>query len=208
MKEKTGQAFDFPEDELVHTTCALDEDCPAETQQMCEYQLVSLTCAMTCYQSKQHSSALIVLHWCADWLGSRCRFGPELMIAPQLHLGATSRQVYLPRLPAGHVWQNWFTNVSLGNGGHTITEQTPLVSGEFPLYQRVTGSTPGPPAPPPSPPAGGYDHIGNGFCLTPGKARVQSWLCDDSGLHPDTCPKTETACAALCTKDAHCTGFM
>ena len=36
-------AFDFPEDELVHTTCALDEDCPAETQQMCEYQLVSLT---------------------------------------------------------------------------------------------------------------------------------------------------------------------
>jgi hypothetical protein len=91
-----------------------------------------------------------------------CRFGPDLMIAPQLHLGATSRQVYLPKLPAGEVWQNWFTNTSLGSGGNTIEEQTPLYSGTFPLYRRVAGP-PGPPPPPPPPPppaGGGYDQIG------------------------------------------------
>jgi hypothetical protein len=37
---------------------------------------------------------------------------------------------------------------------------------------------------------------------------VQNWLCDDTSLQPDTCPKTEAACAALCTKDTDCTGFM
>ena len=49
---------------------------------------------------------------------------------------------------------------------------------------------------------------GNGFCVSQAKARVQNWLCVDTGLHPDTCPKTEVACAALCTKDTDCTGFM
>ena len=139
-------------------------------------------------------------------------FGPELMIAPQLHLGATSRQVYLPKLPTGRVWQNYFTNASLGSGGNTITEQTPLFSGTFPLYRQIAGSSPIPPSPPaPSPPpgTGGYERIGNGFCLSEvGKDRVESWLCDDSALHPDTCPQTESTCAALCTQDPHCTGFM
>ena len=81
---------------------------------------------------------------------TQAMFGPELMVAPQLHLEATSREVYLPQLPAGQVWQNYFTNQSLGMGGNTLSEPTPLAGGAFPLYRRVAGvAPPSPPAPSP-----------------------------------------------------------
>lgn len=167
-------AWDFPEDETARKTCGLDEDCPAETQQM---------------------------------------FGPELMIAPQLHLGATSRQVYLPKLPAGRVWHYWFTNSSLGSGGNTITQQTPLSGGEFPLYRIVAGSSPTPPPSPgpPSPGSHSYEDVGIGFCLDASGKRPQTILCEDSSVRYVSecqCPSNSLACVALCDGDSACTGYV
>lgn len=80
-------------------------------------------------------------------------FGPDYLLAPQLMQGGTSRSVYLPILPAGQVWRNFFTKreINTTTGGVNITEVTPLTGDgfeTFPLYQRVTLSPyPGPPAP-------------------------------------------------------------
>jgi hypothetical protein len=67
----------------------------------------------------------------------------------------------------------------------------------------------------------GYTDMGAGYCTTgassgsaianntsDGGQRVQSWLCDGSGTHPDPCSFTLESCAALCTPDRQCTGFM
>ena len=63
-------------------------------------------------------------------------FGPDYLVAPVMVKGATSRSVYLPPLPKGTVWRNFFTGVATdtSNGGKNITEATPLDT--FPLYKR------------------------------------------------------------------------
>ena len=65
-------------------------------------------------------------------------FGPDYLVAPVMVKGATSRSVYLPPLPKGTVWLNYFTGVTTdtSNGGKNITELTPLDT--FPLYKRYT----------------------------------------------------------------------
>eukprot|EP01051_Picozoa_sp_SAG22_P018457 SAG22_NODE_3112_length_1929_cov_1.940984_2_plen_85_part_00 len=57
------------------------------------------------------------------------------MVAPVLVANASSRAVYLPALPKGKVWVNFFTRAvtDTSAGGVKITEQTPLDS--FPLYR-------------------------------------------------------------------------
>eukprot|EP01079_Euglenida_sp_SAG-EU17-18_P001260 gene1260-2712_t len=71
-------------------------------------------------------------------------FGPTYLVAPVLTNGTTSRTVYLPPLPSGTVWKNFFTGVQTdtpGGRGVNITEPTPLIGdgfGTFPLYQRMT----------------------------------------------------------------------
>lgn len=145
---------------------------------------------------------------------TQAMFGPELMIAPQLHLGATSRSVYLPLLPEGGDWQDFFTNASLGCGGNTISQPTPLHSGTFPLFRRVGSSgppgpppPPAPPSPPPSPsPQTGYDDMGRGFCTGKGK-RPQTYLCDTTG-GKQGCPSTSAGCGKVCTATPSCAGFM
>ena len=63
-------------------------------------------------------------------------FGPDYLVAPVLAKGVKSRDVYMPPLPKGTVWQNVFTKVETDTsaGGKNITEVTPLDS--FPLYKR------------------------------------------------------------------------
>ncbi|HVM62647.1 MAG TPA: TIM-barrel domain-containing protein [Verrucomicrobiae bacterium] len=57
-------------------------------------------------------------------------FGPDVLVAPVLHPGATSRSVYLP---AGARWTDAWTGEEL-NGGQTIQADAPLE--RIPLYLR------------------------------------------------------------------------
>ena len=57
-------------------------------------------------------------------------FGPSLLVAPVLHQGQTSREVYLP---AGTDWYNYWTNEKL-TGGQTVTVQAPV--DQIPLFVR------------------------------------------------------------------------
>ena len=57
-------------------------------------------------------------------------FGPDLLVAPILHQGATSRKVYLP---AGAKWTDAWTGKSV-KGGQTIRAAAPL--DKIPLYLR------------------------------------------------------------------------
>jgi alpha-D-xyloside xylohydrolase len=57
-------------------------------------------------------------------------FGPDLLVAPILHSGATKRIVYLP---AGVTWTDAWTGKKL-KGGQTITAAAPLE--KIPLYLR------------------------------------------------------------------------
>lgn len=61
-------------------------------------------------------------------------FGDDWLVAPIYEQGATSRSVYLPVLPAGQVWENYYSNVQT-TGGQRITEKTTLA--DFPLYRRA-----------------------------------------------------------------------
>ena len=58
-------------------------------------------------------------------------FGPSLLVAPVLHQGQTSREVYLP---AGTAWYNYWTNERV-EGGQTITAQAPI--DQIPLFVRA-----------------------------------------------------------------------
>jgi alpha-D-xyloside xylohydrolase len=58
-------------------------------------------------------------------------FGPDLLVAPVLHQGATKRRVYLP---AGVSWTDAWTGKKL-EGGQTITAAAPLE--KVPLYLRA-----------------------------------------------------------------------
>ena len=56
---------------------------------------------------------------------------------------------------------------------------------------------------------GAYGDVGPGYCTKAGGPRVQTVLCDDSGAAgKGRCAYTQEACAALCTADSHCTGYM
>ena len=61
-------------------------------------------------------------------------FGPDWLVAPVHVQGATSRDVYLPVLPKGQIWENYYSNVQTV-GGQRITEKTTLA--DFPLYRRA-----------------------------------------------------------------------
>ena len=66
---------------------------------------------------------------------------------------------------------------------------------------------PTPPGPPgPSPPSS-YTDVGPGFCTGPNNQRPQTFICDTTEQKKG-CPTTQPACAALCTADAACTGYM
>ena len=52
-----------------------------------------------------------------------------------------------------------------------------------------------------------YIDVGAGYC-TNAKGRAQSWLCDSSSGSSGCPPFTQQSCAALCSADAGCTGFM
>jgi len=62
--------------------------------------------------------------------------GPDLLVAPVLHEGARSRQVYLP---AGTAWQDGWTG-SVVDGGQWTAAEAPLE--RLPLYVRAGASVP------------------------------------------------------------------
>ncbi|KAL9709227.1 hypothetical protein Ac2012v2_007581 [Leucoagaricus gongylophorus] len=56
-------------------------------------------------------------------------FGPRLLVAPVGVLGATTRDVYLPKLDkslSGMSWKHWWTDKDFGKGGKIITVDAPL----------------------------------------------------------------------------------
>ena len=63
-------------------------------------------------------------------------FGPGLLVAPVLHEGARSREVYLP---AGATWTDAWTDETF-EGGQRITADAPL--DRIPLYLRAGASLP------------------------------------------------------------------
>ena len=64
-------------------------------------------------------------------------FGPTFLVAPVLQRlsNATSRSVYLPKLPSGELWVNYFTGAT-SSGGERLDVTVTLAT--FPLYQRQT----------------------------------------------------------------------
>ena len=67
----------------------------------------------------------------AQTVDDQFMFGPDLLVAPILHQGATSRKVYLP---AGATWAEAWTGRKL-KGGRTIQADAPLE--RIPLYLRA-----------------------------------------------------------------------
>ena len=63
-------------------------------------------------------------------------FGPSWLVAPVLKRmsEAATRSVYLPRLPEGELWVNFFSGATSGGGERIDVNVTSL--GAFPLYQR------------------------------------------------------------------------
>ena len=62
-------------------------------------------------------------------------FGGDYLVAPVTAAGATSMNVYLPRLPSGSSWRYYFnTSATPYPSGESVTVQTPLE--EFPLFVR------------------------------------------------------------------------
>ena len=109
-----------------------------------------------------------------------------------------------PNAPSGPQWV-----VQNSGGGFSIGEH----DGETRDHCYRKSSAPAPPSPTPGPPAPGggcFQEIGNGYCVktSGGSNRCQNYFCDDSSLHPDTCPKTQAACAALCAADSKCSGYV
>ena len=60
-------------------------------------------------------------------------FGPSWLVAPVLQYQATSRSVYLPRLPAGELWVHYYSGATY-KGGQRIDVAVTLA--DFPLFQR------------------------------------------------------------------------
>jgi alpha-D-xyloside xylohydrolase len=65
-------------------------------------------------------------------------FGPQLLAAPVTDLGARSRAVILPTLPATERWRSWWDDTE-HTGNQTLTVVAPLE--RFPLLYR--GAKPG-----------------------------------------------------------------
>jgi alpha-glucosidase len=63
--------------------------------------------------------------------------GPDLLVAPVLDQGATTREVYLPAHPGG--WYDWHDGASY-EGGRTITVAAPL--GRLPVFARAGAIVP------------------------------------------------------------------
>lgn len=63
--------------------------------------------------------------------------GPDLLVAPVLEEGATTRQVYLPAHPGG--WYDWHNGTRF-EGGHIVTVAAPL--GRLPLFARAGAIVP------------------------------------------------------------------
>jgi hypothetical protein len=109
-----------------------------------------------------------------------------------------------PNAPSGPQWV-----VQNSGGGFSIGEH----DGETRDHCYRKSSAQAPPSPTPGPPAPGggcFQEVGNGYCVktSGGSNRCQNYFCDDSSLHPDTCPKTQAACAALCAADSKCSGYV
>ena len=62
-------------------------------------------------------------------------FGPDLLVAPVLELGARNRTLYLP--DANVQWKHHFSGTVYA-GGQTLTVETPL--SEFPLFHRQSAA--------------------------------------------------------------------
>jgi alpha-glucosidase len=63
--------------------------------------------------------------------------GPDLLVAPVLAEGATTREVYLPAHPGG--WYDWHGG-TVFEGGRTITVAAPL--GRLPVFARAGSIVP------------------------------------------------------------------
>ena len=63
--------------------------------------------------------------------------GPDLLVAPVLEEGATTREVYLPTHPGG--WYDWHDGTPF-EGGRTITVAAPL--GRIPVFARAGSIVP------------------------------------------------------------------
>lgn len=59
-------------------------------------------------------------------------FGPDWLAKPITAYGQTSEWVWLPSLPEGKRWVNFFSRASFGRGGLNVTVQTPVSA--FPLF--------------------------------------------------------------------------
>lgn len=149
----------------------------------------------------------------AATIDDQLMFGPSYMLAPQLSQRTATRQVYLPRLPPGELWQNYFTG-ALHNttvGGTNITEQTPLSGpefGTFPLYERVMPApypAPRPPAPPPGPsePLPGCNI--SSCAITPDTERTPG---SGGDMYQHLPAPTAAACCGLCKMDSRCKAFV
>ena len=57
-------------------------------------------------------------------------FGPDILVAPVMYAGQTTRSVYLP---AGAVWTNYWTGDKL-EGGQTVSVEAPLE--QIPLFMK------------------------------------------------------------------------
>lgn len=129
-------------------------------------------------------------------------FGPDYLVAPQLHQGASSRTVWLPQLPSDFVWRNVFTrvatNTSAAPGGVNVTEATPT-AGEnfstFPLYFREPVARP----PPPPGPAAPCD---DSCTITPHLDAVSHRLLRSNATESDA------DCCAQCKAYSDCEAFV
>lgn len=66
----------------------------------------------------------------ARGLGTQYLWGPDLLIAPVIHAGATSRDVYLP----SGAWYDWWTGEKIG-GGRSVVRAVDLAT--MPIYVRA-----------------------------------------------------------------------
>ena len=60
-------------------------------------------------------------------------FGDQLMVCPVMEMGARQRVVYLPELPDGGFWTDYYTGKKI-KGGQTITADAPL--DKIPVFKR------------------------------------------------------------------------
>jgi hypothetical protein len=59
-------------------------------------------------------------------------FGPDWLVGPVTEMGAKTRSIYLPGLPANQTWVYYFNYSEVGGVGGRFEMDTPI--GEFPLF--------------------------------------------------------------------------